>query len=231
MQTRPRHGTPHTRCATRAKNSKSRRVSPKSVFQKCLLERARLHRLLKNARFVSGHHFSDAVTAAKSIAPSGSALYGVTFSAASSAVPTDPLKMRALAPEAKVLLKEDRSASIGCRCTTLDSCNDHVTALRYDLEENTPVPDAPPEAGQPLQFADIALKRILLHLTQRSQNSGPVACRDTFKSFSCWPGEDDGPFHRGTPRASHSYRVCKRPFRDDKRVPRRRWATRQERVA
>jgi hypothetical protein len=35
------------------------------------LKGARLHRLLKNSRFVSAHRFSDAVTAAKSVAPSG----------------------------------------------------------------------------------------------------------------------------------------------------------------
>jgi hypothetical protein len=48
------------------------------------LEGARLNRLLKNTRFVSGHRFSDAVPAAKSVAPSGAAGRNITFSAARS---------------------------------------------------------------------------------------------------------------------------------------------------
>jgi len=36
----------------------------------------------KTARFVSGHRFSDAVTVAKSAAPSGAADRDITFSAA-----------------------------------------------------------------------------------------------------------------------------------------------------
>jgi hypothetical protein len=39
----------------------------------------RLKRLLKNTRFVSGHRFSDAVPAAKSVAPSGAAGRKITF--------------------------------------------------------------------------------------------------------------------------------------------------------
>jgi hypothetical protein len=45
---------------------------PSGMPQAALL--ARLHSLLKNAGFVSGHRFSDAVTAAKSAAPSGAEL-------------------------------------------------------------------------------------------------------------------------------------------------------------
>jgi len=50
-------------------------ISINNLRRKRFLGSARPHKLLKwkNARFVSGHRFSDAVTASKSDAPSGAA--------------------------------------------------------------------------------------------------------------------------------------------------------------
>jgi len=40
-----------------------------------------------------------------------------------------------------------------------------------NLEEDTPVTDPAPKTGKALQFAEVALKGILLHFRQSSQNA------------------------------------------------------------
>ena len=103
--------------------------------------------------------------------------------------------------------------------------------LKYDFEQDPPVTHAAAKTGKPLQFADVAGKRVLLHLSQRSQDPRSVTRWDAFKSLFCWPGQDDDPFHRGIPRVLRSSRVCKRLPRGDKRALHWLWAIRQEDVA
>jgi hypothetical protein len=52
-----------------------------------------------------------------------------------------------------VLLNE----SVCSRCTPLNSCHDHVSALGYDLEEYPPVSNPATKARKSLQLADVAL--------------------------------------------------------------------------
>src|SRR5258705_13280210 len=103
-----------------------------------------------------------------------------------------------------------------------------MSALRDDLEQDPPIPNAPAKTGKSLQLADISLERVLLHFCQRRQNARPVARRDALKRLSCRPGEDDGPFHPDTLLDLRSPPVCTRSVRAGKRAPQPPWASRWE---
>src|SRR5437588_10438282 len=105
-----------------------------------------------------------------------------------------------------------------------------MPALENDLKQDAPVSYATAKTGKALQFTDIALKWVLLHLSQGSQNARLVARRNPLKRLSCGTAEDDGPFHRGAPEELQHRRACTLPSRGGRRVPRTKSAVRRESV-
>src|SRR5439155_1785415 len=88
--------------------------------------------------------------------------------------------------------------SIRSRCPPLNRCHCNVSALRDNLEQYPPIANPAAESRKSLQLADISLKWVLLHFSQRRQNACPVSRRNALKRLPCRPGEDDGPFHPDT---------------------------------
>src|SRR5439155_23885991 len=62
-----------------------------------------------------------------------------------------------------------------------------MPAVGYGLEQDSPVADTATKAGKPSQLADIALKRILLHLAKRGQNSRAVLAGMPLRDFLAGP--------------------------------------------
>jgi hypothetical protein len=58
-------------------------------------------------------------------------------------------------------------ASIRSRSSTFNGCNYNLSMLSHDFEQNAPIAYPATKPGKALQFTNVALKRILLHVGQR----------------------------------------------------------------
>jgi hypothetical protein len=77
-----------------------------------------------------------------------------------------------------------------------------MPAFDDDLKQDAPVAYAAAITRKALQFADVPLKWILLHLREDGHDARLVARRNSLKRLSCGTGEHDGPFYLSTPEAS-----------------------------
>ena len=101
--------------------------------------------------------------------------------------------------------------SVCCGGSTFNGRYHNSVLFRIDVEKNTPVADAPAESlPASLEFAYVALERILFHQIDREADASLVVGRGAFKRSLRGPGEDYQPrlfLFCGVHQGSRSHRV------------------------